>query len=426
MFLEKRYTENELWKEDITVNSQGRVDNTVENMILILEHDENLTGHIMYNEFNNSYEYHEKDMIPRAWKDSDDARFMAYMEKNYGIYNANKYNQALAIVMEKNVYNPIKELIEYEVWDGVERIDNFLKDILKCECVDKSVESYYREVSRMIFYGGIARLYTPGVKFDYMPILIGEQGVGKSTIVDWLALNTQYYKEVTTIDGKDGIECLEGGWICEFSELLAMTRQKDVQSMKAFVTRTADKYRKPYDKYVSTIPRKCIFIGTTNDSEFLTDTTGNRRYLPVEVSIPRGELFDNEEYIKHYILECWREALVKMKKKKDFYLSIPHEYQDIVESMQEHRVIEDPRLSELDGFLSKKEVGDKVCSRMIWAEAFKGIIKDATRGDFKIISGYMNRFKNWKRYDTTITFENYGKQKYWIKVREDEDGDDLE
>ena len=419
MFIEKRYAENELWKESVTINAQGRVENTVENMILILENDENLMGHIMYNEFNNSYEYHENGRVPRSWKDSDDARFMAYMEKTYGIYNANKYAQALAIVMEKNVYNPLKELIENKSWDHINRIDNFLKDILKCDCGDKDVEEYYKEVSRMIFYGGIARLYTPGVKFDYMPILIGEQGVGKSTIVDWLALNTQYYKEVTTIDGKDGIECLEGGWICEFSELLAMTRQKDVQSMKAFVTRTADKYRKPYDKYVSTIPRKCIFIGTTNDSEFLTDTTGNRRYLPVEVSIPRGELFDNEKYIKDYILECWREALYRMQNKDNFYLSIPHKYQDVVESMQEHRVIEDPRLSELDGFLSKKEVGDKVCSRMIWAEAFKGIIKDATRGDFKIISGYMNRFKNWKRYDTTITFEKYGKQKYWIKVRED-------
>ncbi len=419
MLIEKRYAENELWLENVTINANGRVDNTVENMILILENDEKLAGHIMYNEFNNSYEYHEDGEIPRSWKDSDDARVMAYMEKSYGIYNANKYAQALAIVMERHVYNPLKDLIEHEKWDGVERIDSFLKDILKCDCSDKSAEDYYIEVSRMIFYGGIARLYKPGVKFDYMPILIGEQGVGKSTIVDWLALNTQYYKEVTTIDGKDGIECLEGGWICEFSELLAMTRQKDVQSMKAFVTRTADKYRKPYDKYVSTIPRKCIFIGTTNDSEFLTDTTGNRRYLPVEVSIPRGELFDNEEYIKSYILGCWREALYKMKKNDNFYLSIPHKYQDTVESMQEHRVIEDPRLSELDGFLSKKEVGDKVCSRMIWAEAFKGIIKDATRGDFKIISGYMNRFKNWKRYDTTITFEKYGKQKYWIKMRED-------
>ena len=424
----ERYAENEIWKNDISVNRFGGVECTVDNMILILENDSMLKDHIAYNEFNHSYEYHDKESSPRPWKDSDDARVMAYLEKAYNVYNVNKYSQALAIVMERHSYNPLKDLIEIEKWDGKERIDNFLKDILKCDCSSEDLNDYYREVSRMIFYGGIARLYTPGVKFDYMPILIGEQGVGKSTIIDWLALNTQYYKEVTTIDGKDGIECLEGGWICEFSELLAMTRQKDVQSMKAFVTRTADKYRKPYDKYVSTIPRSCIFIGTTNDSEFLTDTTGNRRYLPVDVRVKKGKLFENEEYIKNYILECWREALYKMNEKKDFYLSIPHKYQDIIEDMQEHRVIEDPRFSELDDFLSKKEVGDRVCSRMIWAEAFKGIVKDATRGDFKIIGGYMNKFKDWKRVDTTVTFEKYGKQKHWVKVlvKDDTNEDDLE
>ena len=421
--LEKRYAENELWKEDITTNNIGKVNCTVDNMIIILENDSMICNHIAYNEFNHSYEYHDGNKMPRAWKDSDDARVMAYLEKAYDIYNANKYQQALAIVMEKNAYNPLKDLIENEKWDGKRRIDNFLKDILKCDCSDSNMNDYYREVSRMIFYGGIARLYKPGVKFDYMPILIGEQGVGKSTIIDWLALNTQYYKEVTTIDGKDGIECLEGGWICEFSELLAMTRQKDVQSMKAFVTRTADKYRKPYDKYVSTIPRCCIFIGTTNDSEFLTDTTGNRRYLPIEVKVKKGKLFEKEEFVKNYILQCWREALYRMNEKDEFYLSIPHEYQTIVDDMQEHRVIEDPKLSELDDFLSQKEVGEKVCSRMIWAEAFRGIGRDATRGDFKIIGGYMNKFKDWKRVDTTITFEKYGKQKYWVKVSLKEESD---
>ena len=415
MFVE-RYAENEVWKNEISVNMQGKVNTTVENMILIMENDPFICEHIAFNEFNNSYEYHENGKVPRAWKDSDDAKFMAYMEKAYGIYNLNKYNQALSIIMEKHSYNPLKDLISNKEWDRVERIDLFLKDILKCDCSESYMESYYKEVSRMIFYGGIARLYNPGVKFDYMPILVGEQGVGKSTIIDWLALNTQYYKEVTTIDGKDGIECLEGGWMCEFSELLAMTRQKDVQAMKAFVTRTADKYRKPYDKYVSTIPRKCIFIGTTNDSEFLTDTTGNRRYLPVEVKIKRGEMFEQEDYIRNYILECWREALYKMEHKEDFYLSIPKEHQHVVELMQERRVIEDPKLYELEEFLSKLDTGDKVCSRMIWAEAFKGIVKDATKGDFKMIGGYMNKFKNWKRFDSTITFDKYGKQKYWMKV----------
>lgn len=417
--LEKRYAEDELWLNEVTVNSNGNVEPTVDNMVLILDNDQNICNHIVYNDFSRTYEYSDGKNQPRSWSDGDDAKMMAYIESAYGIYNFKKYQQALSIVMEKRSYNPLQELIENEEWDKVERIDKFLEDILKCECDTKDMKNYHREVSRMIFYGGIARLYTPGIKFDYMPILIGEQGVGKSTIVDWLALNTQYYKEITTIDGDKGIECLEGGWICEFSELLAMTRQKDVQSMKAFVTRTVDRYRRPYDVRVSILPRNCIFIGTTNDSEFLTDTTGNRRYLPVEVDIPRGELFEKEEYVRNYIMQCWREALYKMRNNINFYLTIPEQYYDVVTKSQERRVIEDPKLTELDDFLSKKEVGDKVCSRMIWAEAYKGILKDATRGDFKTIGTYMNKFKSWKRVDNTITFEKYGKQKYWIKKYED-------
>lgn len=417
--IEKRYAENELWLNEITTNSNNKIEPTVDNMVLILNNDQNICGHILYNDFSRAYEYVDGKNAPRSWSDSDDAKMMAYIESAYGIYNFKKYQQALAIVMEQHSYNPLKDLIEFEEWDKVERIDKFLEDILKCECDTKDMRNYHREVSRMIFYGGIARLYKPGIKFDYMPILIGEQGVGKSTIVDWLALNTQYYKEITTIDGDKGIECLEGGWICEFSELLAMTRQKDVQSMKAFVTRTVDRYRRPYDVRVSILPRNCIFIGTTNDSEFLTDTTGNRRYLPVEVQLPRGELFAKEQEIRDYIMQCWREALYKMRNNINFYLTIPEQFYDVVTRSQERRVIEDPKLSELDDFLSQKEVGDKVCSRMIWAEAYKGILKDATRGDFKTIGTYMNKFKSWKRVDNTVTFEKYGKQKYWIKKYED-------
>lgn len=416
--LDKIVDTNEEWT--LQLSSAGKnnekIGNTVENFVLILENDSKLKDLYMFNDFNNHYEYHEKGKKPRVWTDTDDAKVSAYIEKNYELYNEKKYAMALRIAMESKRYNPLKDLIENEKWDGVARIDNFLKDILKCDSLEDNVKDYYREVSRMIFYGGIARLYHPGIKFDYMPILIGKQGTGKSTIVSWLALNDDYYREVTTVDGNAGIECLESGWICEFSELLAMVRQKDVQALKAFITRQSDKYRVPYDKYVSSMPRKCIFIGTTNDYEFLTDETGNRRYLPVEVGLERGELYDDVKYVKDYILECWREALHIMTEDKDnFYLTIPKKYNDIVDSMQNKRMIEDPRLIELQSFLEEKQVGDKVCSRMIWKEAFRGIEKQATRGDYKMISGYMNKFDGWVRVDSTIQFEEYGKQKYWIR-----------
>lgn len=417
--LEIRYKDDETWKMELTTKSDGvNIENTIDNFILVMENDNFLKNIYLYNEFSNQYEYHEEGKSPRPWTDTDDANVMRYLEKNYGLYNDKKYEKSLKIVMQEHKYHPLKELLENKEWDGVKRIDNFLKDILKCDISEPGYEEYYREVSRMIFYGGIARLYTPGVKFDYMPILIGKQGTGKSTIVMWLALNANYYREVTTVDGNDGIECLESGWICEFSELLAMVRQKDVQALKAFITRQVDKYRVPYDKHVSNAPRQCIFIGTTNDYEFLTDDTGNRRYLPVEVGLERGELYDEEEYVKNYILECWREALCIMKNDKDnFYLTIPKKYNDIVDEMQNKRMVEDPRLSELQGFLEEKAVGDKVCSRMIWKEAFRGIERNANKSDFKMISRYMNKFDDWIRVDSTITFDEYGKQKYWMKRR---------
>lgn len=413
---ELKLDDNEKWLASLSSNRNGNIENTIENFILIMENDTNLKDIYLYNDFSNRYEYNENGKCPRPWNDTDDANVMAYIEKNYKLYNEKKYAMSLKIVMQHHKYNPLKELLENKKWDGKPRIDNFLKDILKCESDDEETAEYYKEVSRMIFYGGIARLYKPGVKFDYMPILIGRQGTGKSTIVMWLALNTNYYREVTTVDGNDGIECLESGWVCEFSELLAMVRQKDVQALKAFITRQVDKYRVPYDKHVSNVPRKCIFIGTTNDYEFLTDDTGNRRYLPVEVGLERGELYDNENYVKDYILECWREALWIMNNdEKHFYLTIPKKYNAIVDTMQNKRMVEDPRLTELQGFLEDKEIGDKVCSRMIWTEAFRGIEKNATKSDFKMISRYMNKFDDWVRVDTTITFEKYGKQKYWMR-----------
>lgn len=413
------YDKNEIWLENVTTVSTKTgevIEPTLENLSLILENDSFIADHITFNEFTGNYEYKEEGKENENWCSYYDSLFMSYIEKAYGIYNERKYFQALEIVMKKRSYHPIKDLIENKEWDGKERIDNFLKHILKCDCSTDELKDYHREVSRMIFNGGIARLYHPGIKFDYMPILIGKQGLGKSTIVKWLALNDKYENDISTIEGKEGIESLEGGWICEFSELLAMTRQKDVQSLKAFITRNTDKYRRPYDRYTVMIPRSCIFIGTTNDSEFLTDTTGNRRYLPVEIMADRCILFDKEEYIRNYILECWREALYKMRNKdKAFYLTIPVKYSDTVMDKQEDRLIEDPRLSELEEFLSQKKPGEKVCARMIWAEAFRGISKDATSNDFKRISTYMDKFKDWKRHNNPTQFEKYGRQKYWRK-----------
>ena len=412
--------ENNFIKALLIFGENGEPEPTVENYLSVMRNDAYIKNLFRYDVFARKITCHDGGSI-RGWTDQDDSMLRAYIEKNYGIYNQLKYYDAFNTVLKERTFHPIKNIIEASEWDGKPRIDRFLVDILKCEDND-----YMREVSRMIFYGGISRLYDPGCKFDYMPILIGHQGSYKSSIVKWLALNDSYYTDVSTIEGKEALDNIQGCWICEFAELLAMVRTKDVEAMKSFITRTIDRYRQSYDRRTGEYPRQCIFIGTTNDYQFLADKTGNRRYLPIEIGLKMGDLFKKEDYVKNYILECWREALALYKANKT-YLNIPFTYYKDVVKQQESVLQDDPRLGLILDYLNSKKVGDKVCGTEIFTNCLNGIKKNFTRSDSNEISRTMSYLKDWKRVNSTYKFKDYGVQKYWEKIEyHEEDWGDLD
>lgn len=385
---------------------------TVDNYTTIMQNDEKLQNSFYYDEFNCNFMHRDENGNVRLWSDADDSILRAYIEKQYGIYNQQKYYDSFNKVMMQRRVHPIKDIIESATWDGKPRIDRFLTDIMGCDD-----DVYSREVSRMIFYAGIERLYHPGKKFDYMPILVGVQGSGKSTIIEWLALENRYYRDIYTIEGKEGMEILNGAWICEMAELLAMVRTKDVEAMKGYITRTSDKYRKSYDKRISEQPRQCIFIGTTNDYQFLIDKTGNRRYLPIEVHVKVGEIYRNEKNIKKYILQCWREALHLMRQNKT-YTHISGEYADIVKNHQESVLEDDPKVGLITDYLNKQEVGKKLCGLEIFTQCLNNLKKNYNKLEGKEISKIMQSQDNWKRCDKPIRFDEYGVQRYWEKLEQ--------
>ena len=255
---------------------------TIENFLTAMEEDKRYAN-IRFNELSGRAEVHNiivdgKPQI-KKWTDADEAASERYMETAYELYSPPKHERALRLLFEERRYNPIRDVIDNVKWDGTERCENFLT---KWALVEDS--DYTREVSRLIFAGGIHRLYEPGTKFDDVVILIGtRQGEGKSTLVRWLAVKDEWYGEVTLFDGQQAIEQLQGKWICEISELLALTKTKEQEAAKAYITRAVDSYRKPWDKNVTDLPRRCVFIGTSNNSNPLSDKSGNRRYYPVEV-----------------------------------------------------------------------------------------------------------------------------------------------
>lgn len=396
----------------LVLGLNGKPEPTIDNYYNVMTNDENISNHIKFNLLTNKFEYWDGNKC-REWRDKDDAHLLSYIEHEYDFYNLQKYELAKNKTEDVVAYHPIKDIIEAGEWDGQPRIDKFLTTIMKCDDDD-----YSREASRMIFYGGINRLYNPGCKFDYMVILMGQQGVGKSSIVDWLNLKTDFYREVISIDGAKGIESITGGWICEFAELLAMIRAKEVESLKGYISRLNDTYRPAYGRNIISLPRQCIFIGTTNDFQFLVDKTGNRRYLPIECHLKRGELFKHEEDIKEYILQCWREAKYLMEQHKT-YLVIPSKYNDIIEERQSMATDDDPKIGVITDYLNNKKVGDKICGQEIFVKCCNGLKKNYSSRDGREISIILRRFPEWQRSNMPTNFDEYGRQKYWEKVSEE-------
>ena len=345
------------------------------------------------------------------WLDSDDAETRRYIEKEYGFHSSQKCDDALRIVFAKNQYHPIRDLVDSFEWDGQERIPHFLHTWTKCEDT-----AYTREVSRLIFSGGIHRLFSPGCKFDDMPVLIGtKQGEGKSTLVRWLALSDEYFSEVNEFEGQRGIESLEGAWICEVSELLAMTKTKEQEAVKSFLTRLNDRYRMPFDKRVTDHPRQCLFIGTTNKEQFLTDKTGNRRFYPVKVNQSGYDLFEHEAEIKEYIRQCWAEAKAKL----DAGEMKPYADRDLVaviREMQAAAVEDDYRVGMIEDYLDGKT---EICVLELWQNALNmGEFSKPSKKDSNEIGLIMQGFSDWVKQPNPKRFKQFGLQKLWRRGRD--------
>ena len=136
-----------------------------------------------------------------AWSDAHEAESMSYIEENYGLYSKERHTAALRMLFAERTYNPLIDIIDGIKWDGEERCEHFLSKWGLC-----ADTPYVREVSRLIFAGGIHRLYEPGRKFEDVPILMGEQGCGKSTLIRYLAMNDDYHGELKQMEGQQAIE----------------------------------------------------------------------------------------------------------------------------------------------------------------------------------------------------------------------------
>lgn len=243
---------------------------------------------VKYNRFSDTIEFnfpapwHEKDEFITEWRDNDAIKFRSYVGARRG-WDVGKdvvHDGTLSYAM-MNSYHPIRLYLNGLKWDGVKRIDSLLPHYTGAED-----NSYTQAVGRKLLIGMVARVMEPGCKLDTMVILEGATGTGKSTFCS--ILGGKYYTEVH-IDphDKDTKLIMEGKWLGEVSEIVCI-RKVDADALKKFLSTATDRIRKPYGRLPVDIKRQCVFVGTTNHtSGYLTDNTGNRRFLPVKTNTIR-------------------------------------------------------------------------------------------------------------------------------------------
>lgn len=437
-------TQSDEWLGELERDKKGTALGTINNTFLVLNNDPRLKGRFALDQF----EHREIALMDLPWRkvtyktryilDSDDAGLRHYLEVAYGITGAPKIKDAMDLTVRKNTFHPICDYIRGLSWDGVDRIDTLLIDYLGAED-----SPYTRAVTRKSIVSAVARVFDPGVKFDYMLVLVGEQGIGKST---WIAkLGGKWFSDSFNFhmlnNPKHAEEQLQGAWLVEVGELTGLSKA-DVEAAKSFLSRTEDRYRIPYGKRIDYFPRQCVFFGSTNVDEPLRDTTGNRRFWPVacEVNEPTKNIFKGLSIGE--VNQIWAEAYNYYKTGEPLYLDA--KLSKIAAQVAAGHTEKDDRLAPILKFLDLllpasweempvqrrrewlnedetiREKGTTkrtvICVAEIWVELFNGNPRDMTRNNTKFIHDILRQLKGWKPSKGQRTRPFYGQHRAYERA----------
>jgi putative DNA primase/helicase len=417
---------DELWLDELDLTKKGLIKPSLANISLVLENDPQLKGAIAYNDF-------REELVRKAgtpwcecknpvngepWRNEDDVQVKKFLEVNYKLSpQIARFTDAVSIAGYNNRFHPIKDYLESLKWDEKPRLDSLLTRYLGV--VDND---YTSAVSRKILCAAVARIFEPGVKFDFVLILEGKQGKGKSTFIKTLGRHW-FGDNISSFKGKDAVEGMQGVWIMELSELQAFGKA-EIEHVKSFISRAEDRMRPAYARRVETFKRRCIFIGTTNDTEYLKDETGNRRFWPVQCEIEKINISALEKEVD----QLWAEAVAVWQKGEKLYLD-KTEQEVIAQEEQSSRYADDVWKERIEHWLEipvpenhyKCELSGIECVKFVERDRtfIEEILSDClliSSSNFKTAEGnrvrkIMKRIDGWSDTTKNMRFGEEGRQR---------------
>lgn len=444
--LEETEKDDKDWRTKLEIKKDGSIVPNARNALIILMYDSHLQS-IRLNTMTSMIEA-EVDSLPWKrdfifWQNSDTEQLYMWIANVHNVqFPKELFQMALTSVANKRRFHPIEDYLqELPEWDGQERMERLLVDYLGA---DDTV--FNREAIRKVLLAAIARIYHPGIKFDYMLVLNGPQGIGKSTFFGRL-FKGFLSDSLTMLDMRDktGSEKLQGYWALEVAEMAGM-RKADIECVKSFISRQEDIYRPAYGRVVERHPRRCVIVGSTNSiTGFLRDISGNRRFWPVKCSggkLKPWNLTDEE------LDQIWAEAMAAYNSGESLLLS--KEAEELAAEEQREAIEEDPRMAQVIEYLEKPLPAnwdkldldtrrmflegdteydpeslverETVSNMEIWVECFGKKAADMERKDSDALTALMMKVDGWEKSGRKKRLPLYGQQRFYERVRQEGQG----
>lgn len=428
------------WMEALEIDSKGGYLSTANNINLLYKNDPVLKESFKFNSFDSRH-YLMKSMPwrkveePEPMRNVDYSGLRNYIECRYHISSSSKIDDGMIIEAERLRFHPIKDFLNGLEWDGEQRVDNLLIDFFGAPDSD-----YSKAVIRKWMVAAVARVFNPGVKFDYVPVLVDpEQGSFKSTFVRILGKNW-FSDSFSTLEGNGAYEQLTGAWIIEIGEMSAF-KKSDIDKAKHFISKQVDQFRPAYGRTVEIFKRQCVFFGNTNNVDFLRDPSGNRRFWPIDVDrekIKKSVIDDLPKMID----DLWAEAVFLYRKGETMHLNDLETEQ--AREQQSSHTERDERAGIIQNYLeklipldwAKKDLMERrqwfqsgavakdgkrrefVCVAEIWSECL-GYEKEMNMYSTRDINSILRTIPGWRpRLNTTKRFDLYGVQKFYERIHE--------
>lgn len=341
------------------VDGNGKPKNTMKNVRWVIEQKVGKDA-VRFDEFANRVHFNIDTpyggKAGRELTDADDLNLKAWVADHFRFEpSRDTCYEAHTVIGRKNAYHPVREWLDGLRWDGKSRLDQWLTRGLGAH----GDADYLAAIGRKTLVAAVNRIYEPGCKFDYVMILEGGQGIGKSTALAILAGRKWFTDSIGKLDEKDVVDQMCGKWIIELGELAAV-KKADAEVLKSFVSRTTDRVRMAYGRRSQDYDRQSIFIGTTNKDAYFQDETGNRRFWPVHVE--KADL----EWLAKNRDQLFAEAVELYRLGESLYLD---EFEEIVaREVQASKFITD----ELEPVIARY-LDDNELSKFTTTDIFQGV-----------------------------------------------------